>query len=137
MTSDQAQSGTSFSNPIDHFARYIGETPETVLHKVFGFPAFRGLQDAAVNAVMNGEDTLVLMPTGGGKSLCYQVPAICRKGVGLVISPLIALMEDQVAGLRQLGVRAAALHSEMEYNDQLTIREDLLCGQLDRSKSVV
>lgn len=131
MTSDQAQSGTSFSNPIDHFARYIGETPETVLHKVFGFPAFRGLQDAAVNAVMNGEDTLVLMPTGGGKSLCYQVPAICRKGVGLVISPLIALMEDQVAGLRQLGVRAAALHSEMEYNDQLTIREDLLCGQLD------
>lgn len=118
-------------NPIDRFPRYIGETPETVLHRVFGFPAFRGLQAEAVQAVMEHEDVLVLMPTGGGKSLCYQVPALCRKGVGLVVSPLIALMEDQVAGLRQLGVRAAALHSEMEYRDQLTVREDLTCDQLD------
>lgn len=118
-------------NPIDRFPRHVGETPEAVLHRVFGFESFRGLQESAVQAVMKGEDVLVLMPTGGGKSLCYQVPALCRKGVGLVISPLIALMEDQVAGLRQLGVRASALHSEMEYQDQQTVREDLLCDQLD------
>lgn len=118
-------------NPIDRFPRHVGDTPEDVLHRVFGFQTFRGLQEDAVSAVMNGEDVLVLMPTGGGKSLCYQVPALCRKGVGLVISPLIALMEDQVAGLRQLGVRAASLHSEMEYQDQQTVQEDLTCDQLD------
>lgn len=118
-------------NPIDYFPRHVGESPEEVLHKVFGFTAFRGLQESAVQAVMNQEDVLILMPTGGGKSLCYQVPALCRKGVGLIISPLIALMEDQVAGLRQLGVRAAALHSEMDHQDQQTVREDLVCDQLD------
>lgn len=122
---------TGVGNPIDNFPRYVGEAAEDVLHQVFGFATFRGLQEEAVRAVMNHEDVLVLMPTGGGKSLCYQVPALCRDGVGLIISPLIALMEDQVAGLRQLGVRAAALHSEMEYQDQLTVQEDLTCDQLD------
>ncbi|MCX5615747.1 DNA helicase RecQ [Bombella sp. TMW 2.2559] len=118
-------------NPIDRFPRYTGESPDVVLHRVFGFPAFRGLQEEAVQALMNCEDVLLLMPTGGGKSLCYQVPALCRKGVGLVVSPLIALMEDQVAGLRQLGVRASALHSEMDYQEQQTVQEDLTCDQLD------
>ncbi len=89
-------------------------TPEAVLHETFGFPAFRGLQKQAVDAVVAGQDALVLMPTGGGKSVCYQVPALCRPGTAIVISPLIALMDDQVAALRQLGVSAGALHSELE-----------------------
>lgn len=87
--------------------------PAEVLHEVFGFASFRGLQEEVVEHVIAGGDALVLMPTGGGKSLCYQVPALCRDGMAIVISPLIALMEDQVASLRQLGVAAAALHSEL------------------------
>ncbi|MBS1084920.1 DNA helicase RecQ [Gluconobacter sphaericus] len=106
-------------------------TPEDVLAEVFGFPGFRGLQQDAVKTVMQGEDVLVLMPTGGGKSLCYQVPALCRKGMGLVISPLIALMDDQVAGLRQLGVRAAALHSGLEPDERDELQSDLRNGRID------
>ena len=82
--------------------------PAEILHRVFGFPGFRGLQEQAVRHVVDGGDALVLMPTGGGKSLCYQIPALCRPGTALVISPLIALMDDQVAALRQLGVAAGA-----------------------------
>ncbi|MQR99355.1 DNA helicase RecQ [Gluconobacter aidae] len=106
-------------------------TPEGVLAEVFGFPGFRGLQQDAVETVMRGEDVLVLMPTGGGKSLCYQVPALCRDGMGLVISPLIALMDDQVAGLRQLGVRAAALHSGLEPDERDELQSDLRNGRID------
>lgn len=106
-------------------------TPEDVLAEVFGFPGFRGLQQDAVKTVMQGEDVLVLMPTGGGKSLCYQVPALCREGMGLVISPLIALMDDQVAGLRQLGVRAAALHSGLEPDERDELQSDLRNGRID------
>ncbi|GBR42579.1 DNA helicase RecQ [Gluconobacter roseus] len=106
-------------------------TPESVLAEVFGFPGFRGLQQEAVETVMRGEDVLVLMPTGGGKSLCYQVPALCRDGMGLVISPLIALMDDQVAGLRQLGVRAAALHSGLEPDERDALQSDLRGGRID------
>lgn len=102
-----------------------------VLKNVFGFSSFRGLQEEAVSAVMRGEDALVLMPTGGGKSLCYQVPALCRPGMGVVISPLIALMDDQVAGLKQLGIRAAALHSELDYNERLQLWEQLQRNQVD------
>ena len=89
-------------------------SPQEVLRRVFGFPAFRGLQEAAIRRVLDGGDALVLMPTGGGKSLCYQVPALCLPGMAIVVSPLIALMDDQVAALRQLGVAAGALHSEVE-----------------------
>ncbi|KXV48795.1 ATP-dependent DNA helicase RecQ [Gluconobacter albidus] len=106
-------------------------TSEGVLAKVFGFSGFRGLQQDAVETVMRGEDVLVLMPTGGGKSLCYQVPALCRDGMGLVISPLIALMDDQVAGLRQLGVRAAALHSGLEPDERDELQSDLRNGRID------
>ncbi|MBS1101979.1 DNA helicase RecQ [Gluconobacter sp. Dm-62] len=106
-------------------------TPEGVLAEVFGFSGFRGLQQDAVETVMQGEDVLVLMPTGGGKSLCYQVPALCREGMGLVISPLIALMDDQVAGLRQLGVRAAALHSGLEPDERDELQSDLRNGRID------
>ncbi|MFT8718734.1 DNA helicase RecQ [Acetobacter sp.] len=111
--------------------RFVGLTPREVLQRVFGFPDFRGLQAQAVERVMAGEDTLVLMPTGGGKSVCYQVPALCRPGMGLVVSPLIALMDDQVAALRQLGVNAAALHSELDGDESSRIRLDLFNGRID------
>ena len=87
--------------------------PLAVLETVFGYHAFRGQQREIIDHVLGGGDALVLMPTGGGKSLCYQVPALCRPGVGVVVSPLIALMQDQVAALERSGVRAAALHSNL------------------------
>ena len=106
-------------------------TPAEVLRRVFGFPAFRGLQEAAIDRVMGGGDALVLMPTGGGKSLCFQVPALCRPGTAIVVSPLIALMDDQVAALRQLGISAGALHSEVEPDEAREISRDLDAGRLD------
>jgi len=106
-------------------------TPEQILHDTFGFPAFRGLQAEAVHHVTDGGDALVLMPTGGGKSVCYQVPALCRAGTGLVVSPLIALMDDQVAALRQLGISAGALHSELEADENLRVSNLLASGKLD------
>jgi ATP-dependent DNA helicase RecQ len=105
--------------------------PNSVLARVFGFPAFRGLQRDAVMHVTGGGDALVLMPTGGGKSVCYQVPALCREGTAVVISPLIALMDDQVAALRQLGVRAGALHSELDPDEARDTSRALADGTLD------
>jgi ATP-dependent DNA helicase RecQ len=105
--------------------------PVAVLRKVFGFPAFRSLQQAAVDHVVGGGDALVLMPTGGGKSVCYQVPALCLPGMAIVVSPLIALMDDQVAALRQLGVAAGALHSELDPDEQRRIGRALDSGALD------
>jgi ATP-dependent DNA helicase RecQ len=107
------------------------QTPEDILHRVFGFQQFRGLQKQAVDAVINGEDALVLMPTGGGKSVCYQVPALARDGTAIVISPLIALMDDQIAALRQLGVSAGALHSELEPGEIARVSNLLDNGTLD------
>jgi ATP-dependent DNA helicase RecQ len=109
----------------------LADTPDTVLRRVFGFPAFRGQQRAVVEHVMEGGDALVLMPTGGGKSVCYQLPAICRPGTAVVVSPLIALMDDQVAALRQLGVAAGALHSELDPAEARSVARDLIEGRLD------
>ena len=107
------------------------QSPDDVLRRVFGYPAFRGLQAAVIDRVMGGGDALVLMPTGGGKSLCYQVPALCLPGTAIVVSPLIALMDDQVAALRQLGARAGALHSEVEPAAARETATLLDSGQLD------
>ena len=107
------------------------EGPGDVLRRVFGFPAFRGQQEAVVEHVTGGGDALVLMPTGGGKSICYQVPALVRHGTAIVVSPLIALMDDQVAALRQLGVSAGALHSEVEPEEASRISRALGNGSLD------
>ena len=109
----------------------FGDDPAEVLRRVFGFPAFRGLQEDAVRHVTEGGDALVLMPTGGGKSVCYQVPALCRLGVAVVVSPLIALMDDQVAALRQLGVAAGALHSDLDPSEAARTGRALADGTLD------
>src|SRR5688572_19606855 len=85
-----------------------------VLRDTFGYPGFRGAQAEIVDHVVAGGDALVLMPTGGGKSLCYQIPSLLREGTGVVVSPLIALMQDQVAALRQAGVAAAFLNSSQD-----------------------
>ncbi len=108
-----------------------GGAPREVLARVFGFPAFRGQQEAAVDHVVAGGDALVLMPTGGGKSVCYQVPALVRPGTAIVVSPLIALMDDQVAALRQLGVSAGALHSDVEPAEGSRVSQALNAGTLD------
>src|SRR3954463_10779162 len=102
-----------------------------VLQRVFGYDAFRGPQREVVDHVVAGGDALVLMPTGGGKSLCYQVPALLREGVGVVISPLIALMQDQVDALRALGVRAGFLNSTQDRADRRDVEEAFLAGDLD------
>jgi len=106
-------------------------SPEQVLREVFGYGAFRGPQQEIVEHVVAGGSALVLMPTGGGKSLCYQIPALCRAGIGVVISPLIALMQDQVDGLRQAGVRAAALHSGCSAEESAATWSALRAGALD------
>lgn len=101
------------------------------LEEVFGFSAFRGRQEEAITSVMAGRDTFVLAPTGGGKSLCYQLPAIVLPGSAVVVSPLIALMDDQVQGLVQMGVRAAALNSSMPWEDQMAVQDRFKYGELD------
>ncbi len=102
-----------------------------VLEHTFGYSSFRGEQEAVVNAVISAKNTLVVMPTGAGKSLCYQVPALVRNGVGIVISPLIALMQDQVNALREYGVRAAFLNSTLDFESVNNIESALSRGDID------
>ena len=102
-----------------------------VLRDVFGFDGFRGQQEAVIEHVVAGGDALVLMPTGGGKSLCYQVPALIRPGVAVVVSPLIALMRDQVEALRQLGVRAAAINSSVPLAETVAVERAMRAGGMD------
>lgn len=109
-------------------------TPLEILNEVFGYPAFRGQQQTIVDHVAGGSDALVLMPTGGGKSLCYQVPAIARhragQGVTIVVSPLIALMHDQVGALDEVGVESAFLNSTLQFDDVQRIERMMMAGQL-------
>ena len=106
-------------------------TAHEVLQQTFGYSDFRGEQEAIVNHVAAGGDALVLMPTGGGKSLCYQIPALMRQGVGIIVSPLIALMQDQVDALRQLGVQAAFLNSSLDGDTARGIYQSLMRGEID------
>lgn len=107
------------------------KTPLSILNTVFGYHEFRGPQAAVIDALVAGEDVLVLMPTGGGKSLCYQIPALVREGVGIVVSPLIALMQDQVSALRELGVRAGFLNSSLSAQEMWQTELALQRGELD------
>ncbi|WP_435847327.1 DNA helicase RecQ [Streptomyces eurythermus] len=108
-----------------------GSEALATLHRVFGFDAFRGEQQAIIEHVVAGGDAVVLMPTGGGKSLCYQIPALVRPGTGVVISPLIALMQDQVDALRALGVRAGFMNSTQDFDERRVVEAEFLAGELD------
>ncbi|MDH3438976.1 MAG: DNA helicase RecQ [Betaproteobacteria bacterium] len=103
----------------------------SILQSVFGFPSFLGKQGEIIEHVANGGDALVLMPTGGGKSLCFQIPALMREGCGIVVSPLIALMRDQVAALHEAGVKAACLNSTLDAEAAAKVERELLAGALD------
>ncbi|MFK0573606.1 DNA helicase RecQ [Endozoicomonas sp.] len=102
-----------------------------ILKNTFGYPSFRGFQREVISEIVSGRDALVLMPTGGGKSLCYQIPALLRGGTAVVVSPLIALMEDQMRSLRELGIRADCLHSAMLPEARLQVERELLLGEID------
>lgn len=107
------------------------QVAQQVLQQTFGYDRFRQPQDQVVQTLINGGDALVLMPTGGGKSLCYQIPSLVRPGVGIVVSPLIALMQDQVSALAQLGIRAAYLNSTLERDQVWRVEQALVAGELD------
>ena len=102
-----------------------------ILNSLYGYENFRGHQADIIDHVTAGNNALVLMPTGGGKSICYQIPSLLREGVGIIISPLIALMQDQVDAMQQLGVKAAFLNSSLSHSEQNVIEQELLSGQLD------
>ena len=106
-------------------------TPLSVLSDVFGYDEFRGEQAAIIDQVISGGEAVVLMPTGGGKSLCYQIPSILREGTGIVVSPLIALMSDQVAALEAVGIRAAFLNSSLDFQEAQAVEQQLLAGEID------
>lgn len=109
----------------------VQNDPLELLHRIFGFAEFRGLQADVIDTVIAGRDALVVMPTGSGKSLCYQIPSLCRAGMGVVISPLIALMQNQVAAMVEAGVRAAALHSGLDQQAQRRIEAEVRRGVID------
>src|SRR5271170_5430379 len=109
----------------------IRDAALSVLQKTYGYRSFRGEQAEIIEHVISGQSAFVLMPTGGGKSLCYQIPSLCRPGVGIVISPLIALMQDQVDALTQLGIRAAAINSSMSAASIESAKRGIRTGELD------
>jgi ATP-dependent DNA helicase RecQ len=108
----------------------MSDTPLSLLNRVFGYPAFRGEQAAIVDTLAAGDDALVLMPTGGGKSLCFQIPALLREGCAVVVSPLIALMQDQVAALKELGIAAEFLNSSLDNATAMQVEREFVSGQL-------
>ena len=105
--------------------------PSNILQHIYGYKEFRGHQEAIVNHIIEGKNAFVLMPTGGGKSICYQIPSICREGVGIIISPLIALMKDQVDALKLVGVKAAAINSTISHWETLAIIDSIKARKLD------
>ncbi|GES48136.1 ATP-dependent DNA helicase RecQ [Rhizobium sp. NBRC 114257] len=114
------------------FAEHTGApAPLDVLKRVYGYSAFRGKQQQVVEHVVSGGDAVVLFPTGAGKSLCFQIPALCRNGIGIVVSPLIALMRDQVEAMKQLGIRAVALNSSLSREEASDVYRAISAGKLD------
>src|SRR6478736_1465173 len=119
------------THPVTASALPETRTALDVLTTVFGYDHFRGDQAEIIDTVLRGQDALVLMPTGGGKSLCYQIPALLRPGTGVVVSPLIALMQDQVDALSALGARAGFLNSTQSLPERRAVEEAFLAGELD------
>ncbi len=109
----------------------IKDSPIQILQKIYGYNQFRGKQLEIINNVITGKNVFVLMPTGSGKSICYQIPALCRNGIGIIISPLIALMQDQVNALKELGIKAAAINSSISYRDILNTEIKMKNGEID------
>ncbi|QZY53500.1 DNA helicase RecQ [Leucobacter tenebrionis] len=126
-----AAAATAATATIATGGAHVGDDPLAVLSQVFGYDSFRGDQEAIIRQVVGGGDAVVLMPTGGGKSICYQIPALVREGTGVVLSPLVALMHDQVAALQLAGVRAAALNSAMSIEDRREVERAYRAGELD------
>lgn len=128
--------GSHHSRMIQNSAMYkksvaLMDSAQKILQNTFGYHAFRGMQADVIAHVADGGDALVLMPTGGGKSLCYQIPALLREGVAIVVSPLIALMQDQVDALAQLGIRAAYLNSSLDPAEALKVEHKLRNQEID------
>ena len=123
------------SQPLIPQSRTLAATPEQaalqVLRERYGYPDFRDQQLAVIEAALAGRDSMVLMPTGGGKSICYQIPALLSTGLGLVVSPLIALMQDQVAALQQLGIKAGFLNSSQSAAAERAVLAALHARQLE------
>ncbi len=132
-TGDETMGGTGVIGEMAETARVRDGDSDALatLHRVFGYDAFRGEQEAIVEHVIAGGDAVVLMPTGGGKSLCYQIPSLVRPGTGIVVSPLIALMQDQVDALRALGVRAGFMNSTQDFDERRVVEAEFLAGELD------
>ena len=107
------------------------KSPLSILQQYYGYNAFRDTQAEIIDHVIAGGDAFVLMPTGGGKSICYQIPALCRDGVTVVVSPLIALMQDQIAALEQMNVRAGAINSSLSWAENAYVRRQIQEGELD------
>ncbi|MFJ8537462.1 DNA helicase RecQ [Streptomyces sp. NPDC093591] len=126
-----ATGGISEMPRVTEAAQASGSEALAALHRVFGYDAFRGEQEAVIEHVVAGGDAVVLMPTGGGKSLCYQIPSLVRPGTGIVVSPLIALMQDQVDALRALGVRAGFMNSTQDFDERRVVEAEFLAGELD------
>ncbi|GAA4506498.1 DNA helicase RecQ [Brevibacterium yomogidense] len=125
------QHGSSASTAQAATTQLSDPTPLGVLSEIFGYDEFRGEQAEIIDQIVGGGDAVVLMPTGGGKSLCYQIPSILREGTGIVVSPLIALMSDQVAALEAVGIRAAYLNSTLEPHEAQAVEQSLLAGDID------
>ena len=106
-------------------------TPTTILNNTFGYTSFRPQQEEIIQTVLDGNDVLVIMPTGGGKSLCYQIPALALDGMAVVVSPLIALMDDQVSALKQMDIKAETLHSNLDPEESSRIVSEVNEGNLD------
>ncbi|MGW6202797.1 DNA helicase RecQ [Streptomyces sp. NPDC055089] len=123
--------GTTTDTTTDVSTDVTESDARRTLHRVFGYETFRGEQEAVVDHVVAGGDAVVLMPTGGGKSLCYQIPSLVRRGTGIVISPLIALMQDQVDALRALGVRAGFINSTQDFDERRSMEAQFIAGELD------
>ena len=121
-------SGVNPAPDSNHLSHFSSLTYQSILKKYWGYDDFRGIQREIIESIGAGHDTLGLMPTGGGKSITFQVPALAQEGVCVVITPLIALMKDQVHHLRQLGIQAAAIYSGMMHEQVLRILENCILG---------
>ena len=131
MPSNTHQQNTEHASSITSINRENKQSPQAILESTFGYSEFRDQQQSIIDTAIEGRDSLIIMPTGGGKSLCYQIPALVRQGTGIVISPLIALMQDQVSALMQVGIRAAFLNSTLSGAETARVIEQTQSGQLD------